>query len=173
MWIRAEMQKVFRTRWLSRPGLAVTHRKEPTPESVSRIRRPASGRRRLPYRPVDPGPVSDECCPRSSCLSWCAWQESNLRPSDEKFLARLPCNVHLFTHFDPLEHLAADASRREASRPVTTGWRLLPSVHELDAVTLILEGVKRLPAVVFAFLLDGRSCPQGDDHQIPRAHWRR
>src|SRR5207245_5662336 len=33
-------KKVLRTRWLTRPGLAVTHRKEPTPESVSRIRMP-------------------------------------------------------------------------------------------------------------------------------------
>jgi NAD(P)-dependent dehydrogenase (short-subunit alcohol dehydrogenase family) len=39
MWIRAEMQKALRPRWLSRPGLGVTDRKEPTPESVSRIRR--------------------------------------------------------------------------------------------------------------------------------------
>src|SRR2546430_11535212 len=39
MWIRAEMQTVLRTRWLSRPGLAVTDRREPTPERISRIRR--------------------------------------------------------------------------------------------------------------------------------------
>src|SRR5207245_10364257 len=40
----AEIQKPLRTRWLSRPGLAVTDRKEPTRESVSRIRRLPSGR---------------------------------------------------------------------------------------------------------------------------------
>ena len=168
MWIRTEMQTVLRTRWLSRPGLAVTDRREPTPERISRIRRPASGRRTLSCRPVDPGPVRGGSRPRSSCRNWCAWQESNLRPSDQKLLARLSCDAHLFTHFDPLEQLAADASRREESCPVATGRRLLSSVHELDAVTLILE-VKRLPAVLFAFLLDGRSCPQGDDHQIPRS----
>src|SRR5206468_8243788 len=52
--------------------------------------------------------------------------------------------------------------------------RLLAGVHELDAVTLILEGVdERLPAILFAFVLDGRIYRQRiyrhcGDHKIPR-----
>src|SRR5258706_8046184 len=52
--------------------------------------------------------------------------------------------------------------------PTLSRQLLLSGVQELDAVTLILEGVERLPAVLFAFVLDGRRCPEGDDHQIPR-----
>ena len=40
----------------------------------------------------------------------------------------------------------------------------LSSVQQLDAVTLVLQGVERLPALVFAIVLGGRSCSKRDDH---------
>ena len=78
MWIRAEMQKVFRTRWLTRPGLAVTHRKEPTPESVSRIRMLQRGidRARLGLSGDAPGDTSRGFAQSSlSHTSWSFWFE--------------------------------------------------------------------------------------------------